>query len=1040
MNQIKYGAMPGAATPIEKAPSACNTEGFDTDTLIVDFPTSGTPSKAIASPTAPSPHKATILAALAVLFDPADVVELRALTSKGRKRTDSGYFDADHWDDLAEYAKCLSESGAAVYITLNPVDPQLLSRYSNRLEANANATTTDKDVIRRRWLLIDLDPVRPSGTSATNTQLDAAGNKAREIESYLMGIGWPKSVVALSGNGYHLLYAIDLPNDAASTALVKTVLQALGERFDDAKTKVDRSVFNAARICKLYGTVANKGDHTAAAPWRLSCLMVTPARAVVTVAQLAMPQPPAQATAPGTRPMPTAPTTPSSSSYLEDFLARHGMVYVAEMHNGRERFKLAACPFDSEHINGEAAVFRHPSGALGFKCQHDSCASYGWRAVRELLDGPKPGGVNSVAANASKPMLTGQSAAQSGTPDATTLSDDMQRLRGALAAIPAAACLERHSAEQVIGMALRHVSSGIDEGVGRTLCGEWDALTVGTALSVFDASDPNYSATKPLGLPSVYSLAQMHGWSDSEPWSAPTPLPDALPPVMPFDENLLPVALRPWVMDIAHRMQCPPDFSAVGAIAALSSLIGARAVVQPKQHDNWQVVPNLWALIVGRPGVMKSPALGEAMRPLNRMETTARELFQAVHESWELDCKVSKIQDEENGKKAKGHVNKGNTAAARQLLTPSATAPEPTMRSYVETNTTMEALGVTLQQNPWGLIVYRDEIYSFLTTLDSEENQEARGFYLQGYDGAQGYKFKRITRGETWLDRVCIAMLGGIQPGKIQRYVRDAVSGGNGDDGLLQRFGLTVWPDIETEFKLVDQWPDTPAQQAAWAVFERLAQLEPASDTEPVIWRFSPEAQTLFFQWLVAFETEIRSDDLHPAMVSHLAKYRKLIPALALIFALVDTPDSGSVIHEAELIRALAMGDYLRSHANRLYAAATAPETNGAVTLLSKIKAGKLLSSDGVIPSNFTPRQVAVKNWSGLGSPADARKAAELLVDYDYLRRETVPMGASGGRPSTRYAAYSSDRGQRFHSDGGHHSTLIADSFSHALEALPSMS
>jgi putative DNA primase/helicase len=74
-------------------------------------------------------------------------------------------------------------------------------------------------------------------------------------------------------------------------------------------------------------------------------------------------------------------------------------------------------------------------------------------------------------------------------------------------------------------------------------------------------------------------------------------------------------------------------------------------------------------------------------------------------------------------------------------------------------------------------------------------------------------------------------------------------------------------------------------------------------------------------------------------MVSHLAKYRKLIPALALVFALIDTPDSGGVIHERELIRALAWGDYLRTHAKRLYAAAVIPETTGAATLLSKIKA-----------------------------------------------------------------------------------------------------
>jgi putative DNA primase/helicase len=97
------------------------------------------------------------------------------------------------------------------------------------------------------------------------------------------------------------------------------------------------------------------------------------------------------------------------------------------------------------------------------------------------------------------------------------------------------------------------------------------------------------------------------------------------------------------------------------------------------------------------------------------------------------------------------------------------------------------------------------------------------------------------------------------------------------------------------------------------------------------------------------------------------------------------------------------MGDYLRSHANRLYAAAVIPETTNAATLLSKIKGGKLADRDGVIPDSFTPRQVAVKHWAGLGTPADVRVAADVLVDYDYLRREAVLSGAAGGRPSDRY-------------------------------------
>ena len=490
--------------------------------------------------------------------------------------------------------------------------------------------------------------------------------------------------------------------------------------------------------------------------------------------------------------------------------------------------------------------------------------------------------------------------------------------------------------------------------------------------------------------------------ADDADWPEPLPLPEELPPVAPFDAELLPEALRGWVADIAERMQCPPDFAAVGAIVALSSLIGARAVVAPKQRDDWRVVPNLWGLIVGRPGVMKSPALGEVLKPLHRLEAGEREQHQAAHQSWELDCKVAGMAAEAKEREAKGLAAK-DPAKARALLEPMEQPAEPTMRRYVVNDATVEKLADLLCENPWGLLVYRDEIHGLLCSMDRQGQEGARGFYLTGYDGNQGHAVDRIARGESYVPRVCLAMLGGIQPGKVQSYVREAVAGGAGDDGLLQRFGLAVWPDVEREWKQIDRWPDTPAKQAAWAVFERLAQLQPASEGEPQEWRFSEEAQAIYWQWAAPFENEIRGDELHPALVSHLAKYRKLIPALALVFALVDTPDGNGVIQPRELARALDWGDYLRSHAERLYAAATRPETGGARALLDKIAAGKLADGDGVLLETFTPREIVKKGWAWLTSNDTVCKAADLLTEYDWLRREVVSTGAKGGRPSVRY-------------------------------------
>ncbi|MFT4242556.1 MAG: DUF3987 domain-containing protein [Acidovorax sp.] len=494
---------------------------------------------------------------------------------------------------------------------------------------------------------------------------------------------------------------------------------------------------------------------------------------------------------------------------------------------------------------------------------------------------------------------------------------------------------------------------------------------------------------------------------DPAEWDEPVPLPVELPPVAAFDADLLPEALRGWVADIAERMQCPPDFTAVGALVALSSLIGARAVVAPKERDDWRVVPNLWGLVVGRPGVMKSPALSEVLKPLHRLEAGEREQFAAAHAAWELDCKVAGMADEANERQAKSFATK-DPAKARALLQPTEQPAEPVMRRYVVNDATVEKLADLLTGNPWGLLVYRDELHGLLCSMDRQGQEGARGFYLTGYDGNQGHAVDRIGRGESYVPRVCLAMLGGIQPGKVQSYVREAVAGGAGDDGLLQRFGLAVWPDVAREWRKVDRWPDTPAKQAAWAVFERLGQLAPAGEDEPQEWRFDSEAQALYWEWAEPFENEIRGDDLHPALVSHLAKYRKLIPALALIFALVDTPDGGGVIHARELARALDWGDYLRTHAERLYAAAVVPETAGAAALLEKIKAGKLVDGDGVLLEAFTPREVVKKGWAGLAVNDAARKATDVLVDYGWLCREVMKSDdARGrGRPSMRYLVH----------------------------------
>jgi len=94
------------------------------------------------------------------------------------------------------------------------------------------------------------------------------------------------------------------------------------------------------------------------------------------------------------------------------------------------------------------------------------------------------------------------------------------------------------------------------------------------------------------------------------------------------DFDLLPEKLRAWGADVAERMQCPPDFVAVSGMAALGSILGRKVAIRPKIEDDWQGEPNQWALVIGRPGVLKSPAMEEALRPVKKLEAKAERDFQ----------------------------------------------------------------------------------------------------------------------------------------------------------------------------------------------------------------------------------------------------------------------------------------------------------------------------------------------------------------------------------------------------------------------------
>jgi putative DNA primase/helicase len=484
---------------------------------------------------------------------------------------------------------------------------------------------------------------------------------------------------------------------------------------------------------------------------------------------------------------------------------------------------------------------------------------------------------------------------------------------------------------------------------------------------------------------------------DPAGWPNPGPLPDKLLPVARFDVDLLPDAVRGYVVDVAERMQCPVDYPAVVQMTMLGGLLGRRVGILPKRHDDWYVVPNLWGFIVGRPSMMKSPVISAILEPVRQIEQEAAKQFTADRAESVATQIVSDALRKVNERATQDAARKGELDKAREhaRLIAQAGSSSPRVTRYTTSDATVEKLGELLSENPNGLILLRDELTGFFRTFERQGHEGDRAFYLECWNGTQPYTTDRILRGTVHVPAACVSILGGIQPGPLAALVREMQ--GTGDDGLLQRFQMVAFPDVPAAYQLVDRYPDLKARALAFGVAARFATLAaPIDDAHPgpiPLLRFNEGdgAQAAFLNWLEQHERRMRTGADHPAVESHLTKYKKLVPALALIMQLCDH-DGGPVSRDA-IERAIRWAAYLESHARRVYSPATRPEVDAAHALADRITRGEL-------GDRFTARDVYGKGWSALTDTGHTKTALALLTDagwLEHIRQQT------DGRPSDLY-------------------------------------
>lgn len=317
--------------------------------------------------------------AIEQLHPDGELFEVRIISSDKRRKPASGYFKTA--DDLLTAFKSYDLRNTNVYITLQQINSALFSRQqSNRFVAGANSTQ-DHEVSGYKWLFIDLDPERPTGISSSDYELKKSFELAKKVKGFLSNYGFAEPVRAISGNGAHLLYRINLANTDDNKNLIEKCLKALSMLFDTDEVKVDIANFNQSRVCKLYGTMAQKGASTSDRPHRMSRLIGDILDAKVTdksfLEKLAGELPSDE------------PVKPSSyNNYkpsefdIEDWMNRYGLRYNAKPWNGGVKYILEECPFDPSHKAPDSMITKSANGALGFKCLHNHCQCYHWRDLR----------------------------------------------------------------------------------------------------------------------------------------------------------------------------------------------------------------------------------------------------------------------------------------------------------------------------------------------------------------------------------------------------------------------------------------------------------------------------------------------------------------------------------------------------------------------------------------------------------------------------------------------------------------------------------
>jgi putative DNA primase/helicase len=380
--------------------------------------------------------------------------------------------------------------------------------------------------------------------------------------------------------------------------------------------------------------------------------------------------------------------------------------------------------------------------------------------------------------------------------------------------------------------------------------------------------------------------------------------PPPLPEGPPFPTDALPEVARRFVEEGGEAIGCAADLLALPALAVLSAGIGASRVVEIKR--SWREGATLFLAVVASPGEKKTPAANAARRPLLKRQAEKRQEFKAKKEEHEREMR-----------EWKAHCRDARSAGQTEPPRP----PEPTMERTYADDTTVESLVGILEDNPRGVLIYKDELTGWVRSHDQYRaagKGADRQHWLSMWSNQAIVVDRKSRQGDpTYVERPWVSLVGGIQPAMLPEL------GGSMEDGLLDRFLFCYPKHSHTDLSDVEIGADTEAKYAG--LYEKLSSLRMVEDEigqeAPNVVPMSREAGRLFKE----IHDQIGRETLEPGFPLRLqgvwAKMRGYLARISLVLALCRCVEHGEPeqVEEEDVKNAARIVGYFKAHARRVY-------------------------------------------------------------------------------------------------------------------------